>query len=339
MRPANRLQCRPPEASHARHGQRHPRAGHGCGRRRRIPAIRACRWAWPMSRPCCSRGFLNIDPADPRWPDRDRFVLSAGHGSMLLYALLHLTGYDGMTIDELQAFPPARSRTAGPSRIRPYAGRRDDDRPARPRPRQRGRHGAGRATAGRAFRRRARRSPHLCDRRRRLPEEGISHEAIWLAGHSARPADRALGRQPHLDRRPDLAVTSEDQPARFGPPAGGLPVDGHDSKRSRPRSSARATATGRADRLPHSDRKGRPQRRARKRPTARRSARWRSPKPGQASTGPIRRSRFRTTSSGHGEGGERGRIARHNWIERDSRLNAGRVSTSNTLSVGEVPPR
>src|SRR4029077_3887739 len=38
--------------------------------------------------------FLRHNPADPHWPDRDRFVLSAGHGSMLLYALLHLTGYD-----------------------------------------------------------------------------------------------------------------------------------------------------------------------------------------------------------------------------------------------------
>ena len=41
--------------------------------------------------------FLKFDPADPHWPDRDRFVLSAGHGSMLLYALLYLTGYPGMT--------------------------------------------------------------------------------------------------------------------------------------------------------------------------------------------------------------------------------------------------
>jgi len=37
--------------------------------------------------------FLNLDPKDPHWPGRDRFVLSAGHGSMLLYGLLHLTGY------------------------------------------------------------------------------------------------------------------------------------------------------------------------------------------------------------------------------------------------------
>ena len=40
------------------------------------------------------RRFLKHDPAEPHWPDRDRFVLSNGHGSMLLYALLHLTGYD-----------------------------------------------------------------------------------------------------------------------------------------------------------------------------------------------------------------------------------------------------
>src|SRR5690606_24189716 len=46
---------------------------------------------------------LKHDPADPRWPDRDRFVLSNGHASMLLYALLHLTGYD-LPIAELQRF-------------------------------------------------------------------------------------------------------------------------------------------------------------------------------------------------------------------------------------------
>ena len=50
------------------------------------------------------RDFLKFDPVDPQWPDRDRFVLSAGHGSMLLYALLHLTGYEGVTLDELKRF-------------------------------------------------------------------------------------------------------------------------------------------------------------------------------------------------------------------------------------------
>src|SRR6516164_10970094 len=48
--------------------------------------------------------FLRFDPLLPDWPDRDRFVLSAGHGSMLLYALLYLTGYADMTVDELKRF-------------------------------------------------------------------------------------------------------------------------------------------------------------------------------------------------------------------------------------------
>ena len=53
--------------------------------------------------------FLKFDASDPAWPDRDRFVLSAGHGSMLLYALLHLTGYAGVTMDELKAPHSPRS--------------------------------------------------------------------------------------------------------------------------------------------------------------------------------------------------------------------------------------
>src|SRR6266566_4918117 len=43
--------------------------------------------------------YLKFDPADPKWPDRDRFVLSAGHGSMLLYSLLHLLGYESVSLD------------------------------------------------------------------------------------------------------------------------------------------------------------------------------------------------------------------------------------------------
>jgi transketolase len=57
--------------------------------------------------------FLKFDPADPAWPDRDRFVLSAGHGSMLLYALLYLTGYEAMTIDEIKRFRQLGSLTPG----------------------------------------------------------------------------------------------------------------------------------------------------------------------------------------------------------------------------------
>jgi transketolase len=59
------------------------------------------------------RDYLNFDPHKPNWPNRDRFVLSAGHGSMLLYALLYLTGYPDMTLDEIKAFRQWGSRTAG----------------------------------------------------------------------------------------------------------------------------------------------------------------------------------------------------------------------------------
>ena len=57
--------------------------------------------------------FLKYDPKAPSWPDRDRFILSAGHGSMLLYALLYLTGYEDMTIDEVRNFRQLGARTAG----------------------------------------------------------------------------------------------------------------------------------------------------------------------------------------------------------------------------------
>jgi transketolase len=57
--------------------------------------------------------FMKFDPADPAWPDRDRFVLSAGHGSMLIYALLHLLGYETMTIKEIKRFRQPGSLTPG----------------------------------------------------------------------------------------------------------------------------------------------------------------------------------------------------------------------------------
>ena len=57
--------------------------------------------------------FLKYDAADPFWPDRDRFVLSAGHGSMLLYALLYLSGLEGMTVEELKRFRKLDSKTPG----------------------------------------------------------------------------------------------------------------------------------------------------------------------------------------------------------------------------------
>src|ERR687889_2157840 len=57
--------------------------------------------------------YLRHNPADPAWPDRDRFVLSAGHGSMLIYALLYLTGYGAVTLEEIKRFRQLGSKTPG----------------------------------------------------------------------------------------------------------------------------------------------------------------------------------------------------------------------------------
>ena len=59
------------------------------------------------------RNHLKFDASHPDWPDRDRFVLSNGHASMMLYALLHLTGYADMTMDEIRHFRQWGARTAG----------------------------------------------------------------------------------------------------------------------------------------------------------------------------------------------------------------------------------
>ncbi len=66
--------------------------------------------------------FLKFDPALPAWPDRDRFILSGGHGSMLLYSILHLTGYEKMTLDEIRNFRQLGSLTAGHPEVNPAAG-------------------------------------------------------------------------------------------------------------------------------------------------------------------------------------------------------------------------
>jgi transketolase len=66
--------------------------------------------------------FLCFDPLQPEWAERDRFILSAGHGSMLLYALNYLTGYTEMTLDQLKNFRQLHSITAGHPEYRPSAG-------------------------------------------------------------------------------------------------------------------------------------------------------------------------------------------------------------------------
>ena len=66
--------------------------------------------------------FMKFDPSMPTWPDRDRFILSAGHGSMLLYSILHLTGYEKMTLEQLKNFRQLNSLTPGHPEVMPEAG-------------------------------------------------------------------------------------------------------------------------------------------------------------------------------------------------------------------------
>jgi len=127
--------------------------------------------------------FLKFDAADPRWPDRDRFVLSAGHGSMLLYALLHLTGHAGMDIDALRRFRQLHSPAAGHPEYGAHPAIETTTGPL----------GQGLANAvGMALAERmmaARFGKSLVDHRTWVIAsdgdlmEGISHEAASLAGH------------------------------------------------------------------------------------------------------------------------------------------------------------
>lgn len=126
---------------------------------------------------------LKFDPADPAWPDRDRFVLSAGHGSMLIYALLHLTGHAGVTLDEIRNFRQLGSKTPGHPEYGHTPGVETTTGPL----------GQGISTAvGMALAERmanARFGDDLVDHRTWVIasdgdlQEGISHEAISLAGH------------------------------------------------------------------------------------------------------------------------------------------------------------
>jgi transketolase (EC 2.2.1.1) len=174
--------------------------------------------------------FVKIDPAQPNWPDRDRFVLSAGHGSMLLYALHHLLGFQDMSMDQLRRFRQLGSRTAGHPEFGHAAGVETTTGPL----------GQGIATAvGMAVAERmlnARFGDELVDHRTYVIAgdgclmEGISHESIDFAGHLR------LGRlivlwddnQITIDGPTSLS-TSLDQKARFA--AAGwhvVAVDGHD---------------------------------------------------------------------------------------------------------------
>src|ERR1044071_1175465 len=147
--------------------------------------------------------YLKYDPAHTEWPDRDRFELSCGHASMLLYSLLHLTGYD-LPLEEIRRFRQWGSKTPG------HAGRRDHDRPAGPGPGQRRRHGDRRAPHGRPVQpsgARDRQSSDLGIRQRRRHDGGRAERGRLPGGPpAARAAQRHLRRQPHHHRRRDVAL-------------------------------------------------------------------------------------------------------------------------------------
>ena len=173
--------------------------------------------------------FLNFDAGDPSWPNRDRFVLSAGHGSALLYSLLHLTGHD-LTLDDLRSFRQWGSRTPGHPEVGDTPGVECTTGPL----------GQGFAMAvGMALaesRLRTEFSEELVDHRTYAVAgdgclmEGLSSEAASLAGHLG------LGRLVVL--YDDNAITidggtelsfSEDVPARFRAFGWHVQrVDGHD---------------------------------------------------------------------------------------------------------------
>ncbi len=206
--------------------------------------------------------FINLDPADPKWPDRDRFILSAGHGSMLQYALHYLLGYADMTIEQLQNFRQLGARTAGHPEYGHALGIETTTGPL----------GQGVATAvGMALAERmmnARYGDDLVGHYTYVIAgdgclmEGISHEAIDLAGHLELGKLIVMWDDNHIsiDGSTDLS-TSTDQVRRFEAAGWNVArVDGHDEKQV---AAALAAARERqrqalADRLPHHHRLRRP---------------------------------------------------------------------------------
>ena len=190
------------------------------------------------------REALRFDAADPNWPNRDRFVLSAGHGSMLLYSLLYLTGYPGMEIGELKRFRQLGSKTAGHPEHGHAAGIETTTGPL----------GQGLANAvGMALSERllnARLGNDIIDHHTYVIAgdgclmEGISHEAISLAGHLGLGKlivlfdDNGIS----IDGPTSLSVT-DDQVARFKASGwNAVAIDGHD-----PKAISAALAKARAD--------------------------------------------------------------------------------------------
>ena len=174
--------------------------------------------------------FHKFDAADPRWPDRDRFVLSGGHGSMLLYALLHLTGHAGMGIEDLKNFRQLHSPAAGHPEYGEHPAIETTTGPL----------GQGLATAvGMALAERllaARFGKSLVDHRTWVTcgdgdlMEGISQEAISIAGHLKLNKLTVLWDDNAISIDGDVALSSsEDQVKRFAAAGWATKkVDGHD---------------------------------------------------------------------------------------------------------------
>jgi len=174
--------------------------------------------------------LLKFDAADPAWPDRDRFVLSAGHGSMLLYSLLHLTGFEAMTLDQIRNFRQWGSLTPGHPEYGHTPGVETTTGPL----------GQGLATAvGMAMAERslaARYGDRLVDHRTWVIAgdgclmEGVSHEAASLAGRLKLAKLTVLfdDNDTTIDGRATLAETG-DQAMRFRAAGWAVKtIDGHD---------------------------------------------------------------------------------------------------------------
>jgi len=174
--------------------------------------------------------YLKFDPTDPRWPDRDRFVLSAGHGSMLLYSLLHLTGYEAVTIDQIRRFRQLGSLTPGHPEHNHPPGAETTTGPL----------GQGLANAvGMAIAERLLATsfgPELIDHYTYVLVsdgdlmEGISQEAIALAGHLKLAKLVVLFDDNEISIDGPLALAdSVDQVARFAAAGWAAQrIDGHD---------------------------------------------------------------------------------------------------------------